>query len=113
MVTRLIDRKAPRTKSLPSIPLSLGAASLSCLAAEHHQIHDQESLDAWRTKALHTVDDLYEQKALHIRHEAHVNALLTQLRAIIDEEKSHHGSGYLMDDHSIQSVQKAPDGFRE
>jgi hypothetical protein len=110
MITRMLDPKAPRTASLPSIPLSLGAASLSCLAAEHNQIHDQESLDAWRTKALHTVDDLYEQKASHLRHEAHISALLGQLRAIINEEMPRHGSGYLADDHHIQT---APNGFRE
>jgi hypothetical protein len=109
----MFDPKAPRTKSLPSIPLSLGTASLSCLAAEHHQIHDQESLDAWRTKALHAIDDLYEQKASYLRHEAHVNALLGQLRAIIDEENSHHGNGYFMDDHSVQHIQKASNGFKE
>jgi hypothetical protein len=67
-------------------------------------------LDAWRTKALHTIDELYEQKASHLRHEAHLNALLGQLRAIIDEEKPYRGSGYLMDDHSIQ---KAPNGFKQ
>jgi len=60
---------------------------------------------------MHSIDDLYEQKAFHLRHEAHVNALLTQLRAIIDEEKSHHGNGYVMDDHSIEHIQKPPDGF--
>jgi hypothetical protein len=110
IVTRLVDPKAPRTGSLTSIPLLIGSASLSCLAAEHHQIHNEESLDAWRTKALHTIDDLYEQKASHLRHEANLNALLGQLRAIIDEEKPHRGSGYLMDDHSVQ---KTPNGFRQ
>ncbi len=106
----MVDSNAPITTSFLSIPLSLGAASLSCLAAEYHQIHDQESLDAWRTKALHTINDLHEQKASHLRHEAHINALLGQLRAVIDEEMPHHGSGYFMDDHPLQ---KAPNGFRE
>jgi len=106
----MIDSKASKTKSLPSIPLSLGAASLSCLAAEHHQIHDQQSLDAWRTKALHTIDELYEQKTLDLKHDAHLNALLGPLKAIIDEEKSCRGNGYFIDDHPIQM---APDGFRE
>lgn len=111
IVTRLGDPKAARTTSLPSIPLSLGAASLSCLAAEHHQIHNEESLDAWRAKAIRTIDDLYEQKASYLRHEAHLNALLGQLRAIIDEDKQQHGSNYFLDDHP--PVQKTPNGFRK
>ncbi len=110
VITRLTDPKVPRTTSLPSIPLSLGAASLSCLAAEHHQIHDQESLDAWRNKALQTIDDLYEQKASHLRHTAHINALLGQLRAINDEEKPHQGNGHFIDDHPRS---KTSNGFRE
>ncbi|CAF1406234.1 unnamed protein product [Rotaria sordida] len=102
IITHMDDSKVSRTTSLAAIPLSLSAASLSCLAAEHHQIHDQESLDTWRTKALHTIDDLYEQKASHLRHEAHVSALLGQLRAIINEEMPRHGNEYLMNNHHMQ-----------
>jgi hypothetical protein len=106
----MVDPKAPRTGSVPSIPLTLGAASLSCLAAEHQQIHDQEALEAWRTKALHSIDDLYEQKASWLRHEAHMGALLGQLRAIIDEETPRYVNGYTVDDYRIQS---AANTFRE
>ncbi|CAF0890982.1 unnamed protein product [Rotaria sp. Silwood1] len=113
IITHMADSKVPRATSLPSIPLSLGAASLSCLAAEHHQIHDQESLDAWRTKALHTIDDLYEQKASYLRHEAHVSALLGQLRAIIDEEMPRHESGYFIDNHQVQQIQTNINNLRE
>ncbi len=67
-------------------------------------------MDAWRTKALHTINDLYEQKASHLRHEAHLNALLGELRAIIDEEKPHRGNGYLIDEHSVQKI---PNGSRQ
>ncbi len=105
------DLKASKTIPASSFPLTLGAASLSCLAAEHYQIHDQESLDAWRTKALHTIDDIYEQKAASLRHEAHISALLGQLRAIIDEEIPHHGSGYFMDDQHVQQIHMSTNGF--
>lgn len=111
IVTRLTDPKSSRTASLPSIPLSIGSASLSCLAAEHHQVHNEESLDQWRTKAIQTIDGLYEEKVSHLRHEAHLNALLGQLRAIIDEEKPRRASGYFLDDH--QSMPKTPNSFRQ
>ena len=96
------DAQIQRIPSLSSIPSSLGAASLSCLAAEHRQIRDQQSLDAWRTKALHTIDELYEQKVSYIRHEAHTSVLLSQLRAIIDGEIPHHENGSLINEHHIQ-----------
>lgn len=111
IVTRLTDSKSSKTGSLPSIPLSLGAASLSCLAAEHHQIHNEDSLNVWRTKAMQTIDDLCEQKASHIRHEAHLNALLGQLRAIIDEDKPRRASAYFLDDQP--SMPKTPNSFRQ
>ena len=99
-----MDLKSARTASLPSIPTSLGAASLSCLAAEHHQIHDQLALDAWKTKAIGTVEDLYEQKASLLRHEAHMRALLGQLRAIIDEDLPRHESAYALDDNRVRHI---------
>jgi hypothetical protein len=107
LVTRMIDQKAPNAVSLSSIPLSFGTASLSCLAAEHHQIHDQDSLDAWRTKAMQTIDDLYEQKAIHLKQEAHVNALLGQIRAVINDEMPRHASVYFGDDNQVQNMQMA------
>lgn len=91
-----------RATSLPTIPLSLGTASLSCLAAEHHQIHNQESLDAWRTKALRAIDELYEQKSIQLKHETYVSALIGQLRAIINEEMPRHGNGCLIDNYHTQ-----------
>ena len=111
IVTRLTDPKSSKTGSLPSIPLSLGGASLSCLAAEHHQIHNEESLDQWRTKALQTVDDLCEEKASHLRHEAHLNVLLGQIRALIDEEKPRRASAYFLDDQP--SMPKTPNSYRQ
>ncbi|CAF3431493.1 unnamed protein product [Rotaria socialis] len=113
IITHMGDSKVPRTTSLKTIPLSLGAASLSCLAAEHNQIHDQESLNAWRTKALHTVDEFFEQKASHLRHEAHVSALLGQLRAIIDEEIPRQTNGYLMDNYQLQEIPPITNDMKE
>ena len=99
-----MDLKSARTASLPSIPTSLGAASLSCLAAEHHQIHDQQALDAWKTKAISTVDELYEQKASLLRHEEHMRALLAQLRAIIDEDLPRQETVYAVEDNRVRHI---------
>lgn len=99
--TRPVLQNAKKSKSLSTIPLSFGAVSLSCLAAEHNQIHNQESLDNWRTKALHTIDELYDEKSTCFKQEANVQALLDQLKATIDKDKLHKKSGYLMDDHSV------------
>jgi hypothetical protein len=108
----MTDPKSPNAVSLSSIPLSFGTASLSCLAAEHHQIHDQESLDAWRTKAMLTIDDLYEHKAIYLKQEAHVNALLGQIRAVINEEMPRHASVYFADD-QMQNIQSASNHYTE
>lgn len=88
--SRLINPGALVPTSFSSVPTSISAASLSCLAAEHCQIHDQEALDLWRSNALETIEDLYEQKAALLRHEAQMRAVLEQLRAIINEELPRH-----------------------
>ena len=99
------DAVGTKSTSMAQYPISTGAASLSCLTAEYYQIHNQKALDTWRARALHTIDDLYEQKATFLRHEAHVSALLGQLRAIIDEESSpRHGSGYFIDNQHVRQV---------
>ncbi|UJR21374.1 hypothetical protein I4U23_024466 [Adineta vaga] len=107
---RIVDPVGIRATSAPSYPLSAGAASLSCLAAEHYQIHDQDALDSWRIRALHTIDDLYGQKVTFLRHEAHVSALLGQLRAIINEELPRHGSGYFIDDQHVRQIHLPTNG---
>lgn len=96
------DAVSTKPTTITQYPISTGAASLSCLTAEYYQIHNQEALDTWRARALHTIDDLYEQKATFLRHEAHVSALLGQLRSIIDEESPRRGSGYFVDDQHVK-----------
>ena len=77
---------SPKTVSLSSISNSITAASLSCLAAEYHQVRDQNALDTWKIRASQTIGDLYEQRASLLRHEEQMKAVLEQLRAIINEE---------------------------
>ncbi|CAF1018139.1 unnamed protein product [Adineta steineri] len=98
------DSEVVKVTSSPSFSLASGTATFSCLAAEHHQIHDQETLDHWRAKALQTIDDLYEQKASFLRREAHVRTLVGQLRAFMDDELPRHGSGYFVDDQHVQQL---------
>ena len=80
------------------MPAAISTASLSCIAGEFHQIHNQETLEIWRTKAVQAVDDLCAQKTAYLRHEAHLNSVLGQLLALIHEDQPIYGSTFVFDE---------------